>query len=385
MGKTTGEVEPGDPLDQVGDEWATTAAPVNTEPDDEAQADAEAAGIRVNIEHTRAEMSTTIDALQEKLDPSRIAEQVKEQIRERAVEAYDSAKESLREATIGRAEKIMENVSDKVSDVTQRAGTAVSDTGSRMMNMIRENPVAFALIGAGLGALALNARQKKQWYERRAYGDYTDGRRSYSGYADYSGQDYGRPGYNLRGQSGYPDNETINWTSGQGYATNPAGESGTDIAGKAREMADSVADTARAAKDKVTGAVSSAASSVRDTASSLADTTRQQVSHLSDEARYRARDAGDMLTNTFQENPLALGVAALAAGALIGLVLPGTRVESEYMGEARDQFVDKAKDVARETADKVQRVTEEAGKTLKQEAERNSEVSTSDAVFPVKV
>lgn len=50
-------------------------------------------------------MSQTIDALQEKLDPARIAEQVKEQIRERATEAYDSAKESIRDATIGRAER----------------------------------------------------------------------------------------------------------------------------------------------------------------------------------------------------------------------------------------------------------------------------------------
>jgi len=47
----------------------------------------EAAEIRSGIEQTRADLSETIDALQEKLDPARIAEQVKGQIREKATEA----------------------------------------------------------------------------------------------------------------------------------------------------------------------------------------------------------------------------------------------------------------------------------------------------------
>ncbi len=381
MGKTTGEIEPGDPLDRTEEEWSA-AGPSDVNTVD--QADQQATELRLNIEHTRAEMSETIGALQEKLDPARIAEQVKEQIRVKANEAYDTAKESLREATIGRAEKLMENVSDKVSDVTQRAGMAVSDTGSWIVEMVRENPIAFALIGAGLGALALNNRQKQSWSSRPSYGD---ARRPYGNYSGYGSQEYGRPGYPQREyDSGYREPAGGSWGSTERPSGNWAQETGAEISGKAREIADSVAETARAAKDRVTGAVSSAASSVRDTASTLADTTREQMSHLSEEARYRARGASDMFSNTLQENPLALGVAALAAGALIGLVLPATRVESEYMGEARDQFVDKAKEVARETADKVQRVTEEAGRTLKAEAERNTGSSiTSDPIFPVKV
>lgn len=270
----------------------------------------------------------------------------------------------------------MENVSDTVSDVTQRAGAAVSDTGSWIVDLVRENPIAFALIGAGLGALALNTRQRQQPPYRSYYGD---SRRR------YTGPEYGRS--SSRGQTGgyYDDDYMPSASSRQGYSASRTSGLGTDVGEKAREIADSVADSARAAKERVTSAVSSAAASVRDTASTVADTTREQVSHLSAEAQYRARTAGDMLSNTLQENPLALGVAALAAGALVGLVLPSTRVESDYMGEARDQFVDKAKAVARETAEKVQRVTEEAGRTLKEEAQRETEQTPgSGPEFPVK-
>jgi hypothetical protein len=44
------------------------------------------------------------------------------------------------------------------------------------------------------------------------------------------------------------------------------------------------------------------------------------------------------------ENPLVLGIAALAAGALVGAVLPSTEVESRYMGEARDAVLETARE-----------------------------------------
>lgn len=106
---------------------------------------------------------------------------------------------------------------------------------------------------------------------------------------------------------------------------------------------------------------------MRDVASSAADTTRQQFTQVSEGAPEGVRVAGDRFNSTLQDNPIALGVAVLAAGALVGLSLPTTR-EGEYMGEARDRLVDQAKSMAREAAQKVQRVTEEAGRTLKEAA-----------------
>ena len=35
-----------------------------------------------------------------------------------------------------------------------------------------------------------------------------------------------------------------------------------------------------------------------------------------------------------RDNPLAMGAVAVAAGTAVGLMLPSTRFESEYIGEA---------------------------------------------------
>jgi ElaB/YqjD/DUF883 family membrane-anchored ribosome-binding protein len=257
----------------------------------------QAAEIRSGIEQTRADLSDTIDALQEKLDPARIAEQVKGQIREKATEAYDTAKDAVKEATIGKAEKIMSNVSETVTNATERAGTAVRDTSSSVVDYIRENPVPFVLIGIGAGMLAMSGRGKE--------------RSRYDWSRNAEGDAYGR-----------------------------------------------------------SGTVSSAATSVRDAAASAADTTREQLNYVSDQARQGARVASDRFKTTLQDNPLALGVAVLAAGAIVGLTLPATRVENEYMGEARDRLMGQAKSVAHEAAEKVQRVTGEAGRTLKDAAQK---------------
>jgi ElaB/YqjD/DUF883 family membrane-anchored ribosome-binding protein len=293
----------------------------------------ETARIRSNIEHTRADLSETINALQDKLDPSRIAEQVKDQIREKATEAYDTAKQAVKEATIGKAEKIMSNVSETVTDMTGRAGTAVKDTSSSFMHYVRENPVSFALVGIGLGMLAMTSRRKEH------------------------------SSYNTGRANDYPSS----------YSYPASGSTSTDqpsITDRARNLASGVADTAREATEHATGTVSSAAGSVRDAASSAVDTTRKQFQHVSDVA-------GERYNNMLQENPMALGIAALAAGAIVGLTLPTTRIEGEYMGEAREHLVDQAKSAAQETVEKIQRVAGEAGHSLKEAAQKEGLVTGS--------
>ena len=110
--------------------------------------DNDASHIRSNIEQTRAELSDTISALQHKLDPAHIAEQVKEQIRDKASEAFETAKQTVKEATIGKARKIVASVSETVSQVTGRAGEAVMDTSSSLVQYVRDNPIPFGLIGS---------------------------------------------------------------------------------------------------------------------------------------------------------------------------------------------------------------------------------------------
>jgi ElaB/YqjD/DUF883 family membrane-anchored ribosome-binding protein len=292
----------------------------------------EAAQIRSDIGRTRAELSETVNALQEKLEPARLKERVKEEVREKAAEAYETAKNTVREATVGRAEKIMANVSETVAGVTERAGTAVKDSSSSFVQYIRENPVPFTLVGVGLGMLALNARRG----ESRTYGS--------------------------------PYRSSI--SEPESSFADRARETASGAGDTVREAAGNMADRARAAAERTSSGASSATAGLREAVSSAADTTRQQLTSATDQARQGARVASDWFSSTLQENPLALGVAALAAGALFGLTLPSTRIEGEYMGEAREHLVESAKSVAQETAEKVQRVTQEAGRTLKEAAEK---------------
>lgn len=76
--------------------------------------------------------------------------------------------------------------------------------------------------------------------------------------------------------------------------------------------------------------------------------------------RRTAADAQHQLARTMNQNPLALGVAALVAGALVGAMIPTTKTENQYLGEARDSVVDKARDMAEHTAERVVGAADEA-------------------------
>ena len=92
------------------------------------------AEIRDNIADTRDRMGSTIDAIQEKFSPQNLMEQ---------------AKETARDATIGRAQEMANNVAD-----------TAGETGSTLMDTIRENPVPVALTAIGLGWLVVSTHRE---------------------------------------------------------------------------------------------------------------------------------------------------------------------------------------------------------------------------------
>jgi len=296
----------------------------------------ETAEIRADIEQTRADMSETINALQERLSPSNLKEQaqeqiseVKEQVKEQVREQFYEAKEMVRAATIGRVE-----------DMVQSAGDSVNDARYTVMETIRQNPIPAALVGIGLGWLFMNRRSATpiRYSGRgsvRGMSQYYDDRRPY----DYA------PGYSsggMRGQS-------------QGFVGNAV---------------DRVQQTAGNVAGSVTGTASNVAGTVSDTASNVASTVSDTASNLADQAQYQAQRLEDRFQHALTTNPLAVGAVALALGTAVGLTLPQTERENELMGEARDTLVDRAQEVASNTFEKVQRVasevTTEAKETIRE-------------------
>jgi len=273
--------------------------------------------IRAQIEQTRSNMSSTIDAIQEKLSPDNLKEH---------------AKEVVREATVGRAE-------DFVSNASQTA----KGFGEDMLETIKQNPVPAALAGIGLAWLFMkngsrtSGSQGSAQYHTHYYGQYPQN-------TSYARQQYGS---NYGSQGG-----------GVGDVASRAGEKVGDVVGGA---GDKVGQVAGAAGDKV-GQVVGAAGDVVGAAG-------EKVGQVGDQAQYKAEQATDWFQRSLRENPLAVGAVAAALGVAVGLMLPETQQEHQMMGQARDNLLDKAQNVVQDTVDKVQRVAGEAQNTIKQEAQ----------------
>jgi hypothetical protein len=81
---------------------------------------------------------------------------------------------------------------------------------------------------------------------------------------------------------------------------------------------------------------------------------REYASDAAGSVRRIARQRKNQLQRTLEQNPLLVGASALILGAAFGLVVPETETENEWMGEARDNVIDRARDIARDAANKVQ-------------------------------
>lgn len=108
---------------EVGPPGGASAPPAP----DAQETDAEALRLRADIAHTRENIGSTIEALQQRLNPAALAEQ---------------ATTAVREATIG-----------KVEDMVHKAEDSIERTGYSLFDTVRENPIPAALAGFGIAWL----------------------------------------------------------------------------------------------------------------------------------------------------------------------------------------------------------------------------------------
>lgn len=209
--------------------------------------DQEIERLQTTIRDTHRHLQHTVGELQRRLHPRYL-------------------KQQARRATFERVRQMM----DRAGAQAGRAAESTRNAATSAARRVRGNPMPYALLGAGLAAIAVFA-----------------GRRRASRSEDtYAGHD------SIEGDTG----STSGITSDQARAR----------AREARERA------------------------------------RQAAS--------RARDRWD---GVMQDSPLALGLAALAAGALIGAAFPATGVENEYLGTARDRVLDTARAMAEERVERL--------------------------------
>ena len=231
------------------------------------QTDVEVELIATEIEQTRGEMTGTVQAIGDRLDPANIVQ---------------DAKETVREATVGRVEHM-------TSNALETAG----DTGSGILETIRQNPLPAAMAAIGIGLLVMNR---------------SNGRSAYRADRSWEG--------------GWRDADEYR----TGYGT------GAGMTERASETLDQVGQKA--------GRV---ASEVRST-----------VGDLPDQVGTTARDVGWNAQRALEDNPLAVGAAAFAIGAAIGMALPETEVERNVLGQATDRAIDTAQRTASEAVQQLE-------------------------------
>ena len=346
MGERTGELRPGAAGATAGDADAVATVP-------ETGQSPETAAMRDDIEQTRAGMTGTIDAIQEKLDPEVLQAQDTDTIREAktaAVEVVDhaitQAKQAVRGATIG-----------KVEDMARYAEDTAGGWRDTVLATVKAHPIPAALAGLSLGYLLLN-RERAQPRPTRNGGGIA-----------YREADAWSPGNGA-------------YASGPPRAGGPAGDGESSMAGRAGAMAGQARETAGQAVDQLQSSAGQAADTVQEAAGQVADQVQEQ-----------AHRAQGFLGRQLEENPLAVGAVAVVLGSALGAALGTTPQEDRFFGTARDRLMGRAQEATQGTMEKVGRVadevkgsvaraTEEVTSTAKQEARAQNLLPEGAAAGP---
>ena len=326
------EPPPGEDRPEIRRRLSSERDELNPDPtstDDEMEA------LRQDIARTRAEMSESVYALQERMNPQYIRQQATSQLRQGA------------------------------SDRAKGASSGVTDT-------IRNNPIPAALTGAGLVGLG--------WLIASGASGSSESSSEQSGYRDSSDYGYGERGYGERGSYRqedpyYDPYDTPEYTYSSGFTSREAGGREVDVysddddddsgsrTGQARERAGQAGQQARERAGQ-------AGQQARERAGQASQQARQRASQARGEAQQRAQQAKGGFQRALQESPLSLGAIALGIGAAVGFAIPESSKENELMGETRDQLANQAQRQADETAQRAQRVAKQARETAEEEASR---------------
>jgi|GEM_PF-1419545 len=447
----------------------------DTKPKDPTADDARVAGLREEVDRTRTQMSGTIQALEEKLNPQdlrdkaaseleNVEKHVQAAVREELLEVKAMAKEgihdakvavneilenaraavredavafgasvkqdmialkdSVKEDVISAKDGVKEDVKQAIADAktsaraatlgqletfATRAGDAMNNSKDTLIDTVRQNPIPAALMGVGLAWLLMNRSSSAS--QRRSGGRSDGGVRGYErsfdrGYDSEYGRDNGRDYDGYYPSQGGRRSESNGMSNAVSDAFDSAGQALSGVQHRVSHLAHDATDATGSAFRKARDATTSTMGQAADGVSSLAHRAAEGASHMAHDASettshlwHDATDAGERLYDrvshavsdvarevprqagraeravegAYMNNPLAVGAAVLAAGALLGMALPRTDREDALLGEARDHFLVNAKEVAHGAMETVQHMGEEAAHDLKGALVQSSE------------
>jgi hypothetical protein len=131
----------------------------------------------------------------------------------------------------------------------------------------------------------------------------------------------------------------------------------TDVKARARDY---VGERRAAVSGSVGGAMRRVGGAADAVVSRFTGSTEQAGGGPAAGAREAISNAGGAISGTAERSPVAVAVAGVGVGLLVGLMLPSTTVEDERIGPVADEVKDRARETGQEAL--------EHGKELAQEA-----------------
>jgi len=297
--------------------------------------------IESDIERTRADFSSTIEAIQHKLSPS---------------EMMGNAKEYALSTTPGAF-------------------------SVNLINTIRDNPIPVALIGIGVAWLM--RADKRPRYEtayggsRRSTAYYTE---LDSPYEDEFAAGYGAGQVDTGNGPGVMQRAASRTSDAARGIKDKASEVGQRLSGTASSVSGRLSSTASSVGDRVQETAQTARARMQETAMTArsrmqetAHTASMRMSEMSRRSQEQLYRAGERAAQLVDEQPLVVGALGVALGAALGATLPRTQRENELLGTVRDDLLDRAKETAREQAETLKQSAQRLAETAKQEAGRVQE------------
>ena len=246
--------------------------------------------VRQDIEHTLSQMDETVDALADRLSPEHLIEQAWGRLR--------------------------------------------GSTDDGIGRVVREHPIPLALVGVGLGWLAVEQA---------------------------TGQDSGDGnGGRVAGTLGA---EERRGRIAERYGS-PAEAEGEDEQG----LRDRLGEATSSARERARAKASEAGERTREAAGRASEAISDAASSLGARARRTGQRARGGFWELLEQNPLALGAVAFGIGLASGVSVPSTEREDRLMGRASDTLEEEARRMGRDTAEKAKHVAEDAAEAAARES-----------------
>jgi len=140
------------------------------------------------------------------------------------------------------------------------------------------------------------------------------------------------------------------------------------------------ADVPARAKDRVAGTIDRARGAIGGTMEQARDTVTGTSQRMHDAAPEpgEVADQARRAAGVAQENPLGLAIGAVAAGFLLGMMLPGSRIEDERLGPMADSVKSHAAELGQEALEHGKQVASEAAEAATDSARQAASEHASE-------